>query len=106
MHPPFEEIPSQRNDRTSDALDKYRPYLLMLARLQFDEKLQAKLDASDIVQQTLLEAHQAIGDFRGQSDGEKAAWLRRILARNFADELRKFRVKNAICIWKHRSRRC
>src|SRR5262249_3091496 len=42
-------------------------------------------------QQTLLEAHQALPDFRGQSDPEKAGWLRRILARNMADELRKFR---------------
>jgi RNA polymerase sigma-70 factor (ECF subfamily) len=49
------------------------------------------LDASDIVQQTLLEAHQSSGDFRGKSDPEKAAWLRQILARNLADELRKFR---------------
>jgi RNA polymerase sigma-70 factor (ECF subfamily) len=63
----------------------------MLARLQFDEALQAKLDASDIVQQTLLEAHQSLGNFRGTSDPEKKTWLRRILGHNLADELRKFR---------------
>jgi len=63
----------------------------MLARLQFDEALRAKLDASDVVQQTLLEAHQSLANFRGTSDSEKKTWLRRILGHNLADELRKFR---------------
>ena len=72
-------------------LGRFRPYLKMLARMQFDGVLQAKLDESDIVQQTLLEAHQSLGQFRGRSEGEQAAWLRQILARNLADELRKFR---------------
>jgi RNA polymerase sigma-70 factor (ECF subfamily) len=63
----------------------------MLARLQFDEQLQAKLDSSDVVQQTMLEAHRSLGEFRGKTDREKAAWLRRILTNNLADELRKFR---------------
>ena len=53
--------------------------------------LQAKLDDSDIVQQTLLKEHQSLGQFRGQTDQEKAAWLQQILARNIADELRKYR---------------
>jgi RNA polymerase sigma-70 factor (ECF subfamily) len=63
----------------------------MLARLQFDDALKSKLDSSDIVQQTLLEAHRSLSEFRGQSEQEKLAWLRQILARNMADELRKFR---------------
>lgn len=71
-------------------LGLFRPYLLMLARLQFDSVLQAKLDASDIVQQTLLEAHQSLAQFRGHGNGEMAAWLRQILARNLADEGRRF----------------
>jgi RNA polymerase sigma-70 factor, ECF subfamily len=90
MQLPPEEEPSARDDSDGIDLDRFRPYLLMLARLQFDEVLQAKLDASDVVQQTMLEAHQALADFRGTSDREKAAWLRRILARNLADEMRKF----------------
>ncbi len=72
-------------------LGRFRPYLLMLARLQFDEVLQAKLDASDVVQQTLLEAHQSRAQFRGNSSGEMGAWLRQILARNLSDEVRKFK---------------
>lgn len=83
--------PDDIDGRAADELDKYRPYLLMLARLQFDDLLQSKLDESDIVQQTLLEAHHSLSSFRGNSNGEMAAWLRQILARNLADELRRFR---------------
>jgi len=88
--PPKQDTSELAPDESID-LSRYRPYLLMLARLQFDEVLRAKLDASDIVQQTLLEAHRSLAQFRGQSGPELAAWLRRILARNLADELRKYR---------------
>jgi RNA polymerase sigma-70 factor (ECF subfamily) len=48
------------------------------------------VDASDIVQQTLLQAHQAREQFRGEGEGEFIAWLRQILARNLAMTVRHF----------------
>ena len=74
-------------DDRGAALERYRPYLLLLARMRLDLRLRGKLDASDVVQQTLLEAHQARGQFRG-TDGEAAAWLRQILSRNLANAVR------------------
>lgn len=79
---------SQPADAHGGDLDRFRSYLLLLARAQLDRRFQGKLDASDVVQQTLLEAHQGLAQFRGQDAGQKAAWLRQILARNLANAVR------------------
>ena len=71
-------------------LERFRDYLCLLARLQLDAKLQGKVDLSGVVQQTLLEAHQALVQFPDRNAALKAAWLRQILANNLRDEVRKF----------------
>jgi RNA polymerase sigma-70 factor (ECF subfamily) len=71
-------------------LERYRNYLHFLARLQLDPRLKGKLDASDVVQETLLQAHRRLEQFRGRTEPELMAWLRRILANVMAGAVRAF----------------
>jgi RNA polymerase sigma-70 factor (ECF subfamily) len=71
-------------------LERYRGYLTLLARLQISRRLQGKVDASDLVQSTFLEAYRHFGGFRGTSDGEFAGWLRQILAGVVANVVRHY----------------
>ncbi len=71
-------------------LGVYRQYLLLLARTQIGRRLQGKVDPSDLVQEACLEAHRHIGQFRGKSEAEFAAWLRSILAGLVANLVRRY----------------
>lgn len=71
-------------------LNRYRGYLRVLAEMELGARLRGKVDPSDIVQQSLLEAHQDLPGFRGASEAELVAWLRQILARNLLNVARDF----------------
>lgn len=69
-----------------------RSYIGLLARANVEPWMRAKVDASDLVQQTLLDAHRDFDRFAGQTEAEWLAWLRQILAHNAGDEIRRYGV--------------
>jgi RNA polymerase sigma-70 factor (ECF subfamily) len=68
---------------------RWHDYLSVLARVQLDPRLRDRIDLSGVVQQTVLEAFQKRAEFHGDHRAQELAWLRRILANNLADEMRK-----------------
>jgi len=72
------------------ALQACRKYLLLVAREEFDEDLRAKGGASDLVQETFLNAHRHFDRFHGETEGELLAWLRQLLLNNLASFRRLF----------------
>jgi RNA polymerase sigma-70 factor (ECF subfamily) len=66
----------------------YRPYLRLVADRRVPRIVQQRIDASDIVQQTLVDAVRGLPDFRGQSEPEFTAWMMRLLERNLLMTIR------------------
>jgi RNA polymerase sigma-70 factor (ECF subfamily) len=74
-------------------LELYRNYLRFMARTLISQPLQARLDASDLVQETFLKAYREFAGFLGSSEPELVAWLRQILVRTLADQVKRHRAK-------------
>lgn len=76
------------SDTQGRELERFREYLRLLARRHLGEAWRGQLDPSDVVQQTLLEAHKQRAACRGEGEAARLAWLRQILAHNLADAIR------------------
>jgi len=73
-----------------DLLDGYRSYLHLLSRGALTPELRTKVDASDVVQETMLRATDRFAQFRGKTEAELTAWLRSILASRLAKLVRAY----------------
>lgn len=71
-------------------IETCRAYLLSIANRDVESGLRPKVAASDAVQETIIEAQRDLSQFRGKSEAELLAWLRRILQNNLLDAKRKF----------------
>src|SRR6478672_8877122 len=70
-----------------------RSYINLVARTQVESWMRTKVDASDLVQQTMLEAYRGFPQFDGGTEGEWLAWLRKILSHNTHDFIRRMRTE-------------
>lgn len=73
-----------------ELLDACRGYLLLIANGQLDDELRGKLGGSDLVQETFVNAHRDFARFKGGSERELLAWLRKILLNQIAQARRDF----------------
>jgi RNA polymerase sigma-70 factor (ECF subfamily) len=84
-------------DPAGEALEPYRRYLEVLARVHLDVRLRGKLDPADVAQQALVRACVAWPQLRHREPAAVAAWLRKILARTLADAVKHYdRDKRAV----------
>lgn len=81
---------SRAGDKVAQSrlVEKYRPYLSLVAKRYVGLKLRRRFDAADIVQQTLAEAWRDMGAFRGTSEPEFSGWICKILHRNIGNVVR------------------
>jgi RNA polymerase sigma-70 factor (subfamily 1) len=94
--PPFMELEAwieaaRQGDREAlgRALSSVRDYLLFVANDGLQPALQAKATASDLVQDTFLQAQRCVQQFRGRTASEWRHWLRSILISNIAQDRRR-----------------
>ncbi len=76
-------------DAIGQLLDRHRPYLKMLTLRALDGELNARVDDSDLVQQTWLAAFRHFDSFEGEDEAQFVAWLRKIHERKITDTIRK-----------------
>jgi RNA polymerase sigma-70 factor (ECF subfamily) len=72
-------------------LELYRRHMSILARTQIDPLLKVKVDESDLAQDACLEAHRHFGQFRGTTEAEFGAWMRKILAGLLSNSIRRYK---------------
>ena len=90
----FDELVSAARGGSAEALgqliESCRPYLLLVANQDLDDRLRGKLGASDVVQESLIAAQQHLDQFRGGSEQEWRAWVRAILVNDLREARRHY----------------
>jgi RNA polymerase sigma-70 factor (ECF subfamily) len=79
------------DSKLGQVLQAYRGYLLLVAQNELDPALRAKGSASDLVQETFLEAKRDFAQFHGSTGDELKAWLKQLLKNNVANFGRRYR---------------
>jgi RNA polymerase sigma-70 factor, ECF subfamily len=80
-------------DPNSEIFAEYREYLKCLARPRIPFDLRGRIDPSDVVQETLLDALRGLSNYRGQSAAEMMGWLKQILQFKLVDRFRRLKLE-------------
>lgn len=85
------ENPPPNPESQDEFFSRIRPMLQELAEDLIARDLQSKIDASDLVQQTMLEAYEDLESLKSKDPNHVDSWLRSMLVNNFLDAVRYFR---------------
>jgi RNA polymerase sigma-70 factor, ECF subfamily len=91
FHEQLEAAREGDRDALGRTIQPFRQFLLMIAERELAPELKTKEGASDLVQDTLLEAHRHFPQFEGQTEAELRAWLRRLLLHRVSYTVRRYR---------------
>lgn len=72
--------------------ESFRQHLLFVAKRELPVGLQRKVGASDLVQETAVDAQSDLQGFRGSTREECFTWFRMILKNNVIDAVRKYKT--------------
>jgi RNA polymerase sigma-70 factor (ECF subfamily) len=84
-----------RRDSLGALLEQYRRYLHLAARMQLGWRWRDRIQPSDLVQETFLQASRHFHAFAGQSEREWRGWLRTILRRRLLRQVHRQRLPGA-----------
>lgn len=90
-------------DALGQLLKQLRPWMRVLADARLGSEVAARVDASDIVQQTCLSVHNRIQQFHGHDMAQFMAWVREIHCRNVQDVVRLHLVAQERSVYRERS---
>ncbi len=96
----LERARSGDQDARGRLLDHFRPQLRQWARRRIEGKIRARIDESDIAQQSCLSALRNFDQFEGSELGEFLAWLRQIHEQNVRDAVRDHAVYQKRAVWR------
>lgn len=82
-------------DAVADILAEFREFLRLSAAAAIPTTHRTRLDASDMVQETMLKANNRFETFAGVTEAELAGWLRTTLNRTIIDGLRRLQAARA-----------
>ena len=91
----LEQARSSGPDAVADLLSQFREFLRLTAAAAIPATHRARLDASDVVQETMLKAGNRFETFAGHTEAELAGWLRTTLNRTVIDGLRHLQTARA-----------
>jgi RNA polymerase sigma-70 factor (ECF subfamily) len=91
FHQLIERAREGDNQAIGELLQQHRDYLLLVANQELDDALQAKLGASDLVQESMFTAQANFQQFHGTTRQELLAWLRRILHNDLLHAQRRYK---------------